>query len=543
MINVKTLVVAYARSLWRRRWYGVAVAWLVCLAGWAFVMQLPNVYQGRTRIYVDTDTILLPLLRGIAAGSDVVSQVDLMQRTLLSTPNLQKVSHAADLDLKATTPAQSEQIVADLRRSISVSSEGRNLFSLSYTGASREVAFKVVQSLLQIFTESQMGNSRTDMQSARTFIDDQIRDYERQLEQAEQRVAEFKTKNAGFLPGESNYFARLDAAKQQLDKTQAELNEARQRRDAMAKQLAAIPQTVDTYNVGPPLGGAYPGASGRASGGSDLVAAAEAANARVMELQKRLDALQDNYTDQHPDVINVKRLLDQAKKDAAEARQALRQQAARSSRGSPAADPNAARSTAPNPVYEQLELQLVAAEGSIASLEERLTHDKAEVEKWTKLAAYVPEVAAQMTKLNRDYEIIKRQYDQLVSRRESAKLGSEMEEKTPTMQFRIIDPPEAPTKPVAPNRPLLLSLVLLAGIGAGGAFAFLLSQTDDSILDVRQLKDMLAVPILGAISLVADTSRGRRSAMGTVGFVTLCLALVGAYVGIISIATFGTLTI
>ena len=169
MISVKTIAVAYARSLWRRRWYGVAVAWLVCLAGWAFVMHLPSVYQGRTRIYVDTDSILLPLMRGIATGSDVVSQVDLMQRTLLSTPNLQKVSHAADLDVRTTAPVESEQIIADLRRSISVSSEGRNLFSLSYTGPSRQVAFKVVQSLLQIFTESQLGNSRQDMQTARTM--------------------------------------------------------------------------------------------------------------------------------------------------------------------------------------------------------------------------------------------------------------------------------------------------------------------------------------------------------------------------------------
>src|SRR5262249_32165707 len=147
----------------------------------------------------------------------------------------------------------------------------------------------------------------------------------------------------------------------------------------------------------------------------------------------------------------------------------------------------AARSTAPNPVYEQLQLQIVALDGTIASLEERLTHDQSDVEKWTKLAAYVPEVGAQMAKLNRDYDIIKRQYDALVSRRESARIGGEVEAKTPAMQFRIIAPPEAPTYPVAPNRPLLLSVVLLAGIGAGGAFAFLLAQTDDSVLDVRQL--------------------------------------------------------
>src|SRR5579872_5469403 len=302
MISVKTIAIAYARSLWRRRWYGVAVAWLVCSAGWAFVMHLPNEFQGKTRIYVDTDSMLLPLMRGIAADSNILSQVDLMQRTLLSTPNLQKVSHEADLDLQARTPAETEQILTDLRRGVSVSSDGHNLFSLAYTGASRDVALKVVRSLLQVFTESNLGNSRQDMQSARSFIDEQISDYARQLDEAGQHLAEFKTKNAGFLPGEDNYFAKLDAAKQQLEKTQGELSEAREKRTAIIKQLAAIPQSVDTFNVGPPLG-TFAGASVGTFGASDLGNAAAAADARVADLQKKLDALLENYTDQHPDVI------------------------------------------------------------------------------------------------------------------------------------------------------------------------------------------------------------------------------------------------
>src|SRR5579872_4239644 len=137
MISVKTIAIAYARSLWRRRWYGVAVACLVCSAGWAFVMHLPNEFQGKTRIYVDTDSMLLPLMRGLAVDSNILSQVDLMQRTLLSTPNLQKVSHAADLDIGTRSAADSEALISSLRSRIAVTGEGRNLFSLSYTGPDR----------------------------------------------------------------------------------------------------------------------------------------------------------------------------------------------------------------------------------------------------------------------------------------------------------------------------------------------------------------------------------------------------------------------
>src|SRR5579863_5580674 len=209
MVSAKLLVISHARGLRRRRWYAVIVAWLVCLAGWTFVMRLPNEYEAKARVYVDTDSVLRPLLNGIAIDSNILSQVDLMQRTLLSAPNLQKVSHAADLDLAARTPADTQGLVESLRRAITVSGEGRNLFSLSYVGDSRQTALKVVQSLLQVFVESNLGSSRQDMASSRAFLDAQLRDYGRQLDEAEQRLADFKTKNIGYLPGDENYGSKL----------------------------------------------------------------------------------------------------------------------------------------------------------------------------------------------------------------------------------------------------------------------------------------------------------------------------------------------
>src|SRR5437763_3227333 len=279
MISVKIMGLTYARALWRRRWYGVAVSWLVCLAGWAFVMQLPSQYEAKTRIYVDTDSILRPLMRGIAVDSNILSQVDLMQRTLLSTPNLQKVSHTADLDLTAHSPTDSEEIVNGLRQRITVSGEGRNLFTLAYTGPSRETASKVVQSLLTVFVESNLGSSRQDMVTARSFIDAQLQSYSKQLDEAEHRVAEFKAKNVGYLPGDENYSSKLDAARLQLAKTQADLAEEVQKRESLTKQLSNIPQTIDSYSAGPDLG---PGRStASAPSEAESTAASEAATANA----------------------------------------------------------------------------------------------------------------------------------------------------------------------------------------------------------------------------------------------------------------------
>lgn len=538
MTSVKVMVLTYARALWRRRWYGVAVSWIVCLAGWAFVMHLPSQYEAKARIYVDTDSMLRPLMRGIAVDSNILSQVDLMQRTLLSSPNLQKVSHAADLDLSARTPADSEEIVNSLRQRITVSGEGRNLFSLAYTGPNRDVATKVVQSLLTVFVESNLGSSRQDMISARDFIDAQLKSYSQQLDQAEQRVAEFKAKNIGYLPGDENYSSKLDAARAQLEKTQAELAEELQKKSTLTKQLADIPQTIDSYSAGPDLGPSRSGSGEAAPSGAESTAASElaTANARVADLKKELNKELETYTEQHPDVINTKRLLEQARAEAKTAEANYR--ASRAQRAKPgqglAIDPRATRSTAPNPVYEQLQLQMVTAETNIASLQTRVQHAQADVEKWQALAKNVPEVAAEMTKLTRDYESIRKAYDDMRSRREAAKIGNDMETQTQTIQFRIVDPPQASREPVAPKRQLLLSMVLLAGIGAGVAFAFLLSQIDDSVMSVRQLKEFLAVPVLGAVSLVATASRSGSRRFGLASFVTCCLGLVLAYFAVSS---------
>lgn len=523
MIGVKTIALGHARALWRRRWHAAGIAWVMCLLGWAYVLWLPNSYEATTRIYVDTDSMLRPLMAGIAVNSNILTQVDLIQRTLLSRPNLQRVSHMADLDLAAHTPAEIEDVMSDLRRRTTVTGEGRNLFTISYTGPSRETATRVVQSLLTVFVESNLGNSRQDIDSAKSFIDEQLRQYTQQLDDQDKKIADFKAKNIGYLPGENNYGTRLATAKDDLAKTQAEIDDDRNQKTVLEQQLATVPRVVESVNAGPTDFGAGPpiGGSGPiASGGDD-------AQARVADLERQLRTLLENDTEQHPDVIRVRRLLEQAKADAA--KEAAAQDA-------PAPAPTQGiKTTAPNPVYDQLQIQLVTLDTTIASLESKLKRQEAEVDHWQGLAKEVPEVGAQMQKLTRDYDVIKKAYDELLNRRESAKIGSDLQTQTQTVQFRVVDPPSAPLKPVAPKRPLLLAVVLIGGILAGGAFAFLLTQIDDSILSVRQLKELVALPVLGGISLVTTETQKRQRFVSAMGFVAASLGLVVICVGIIAI--------
>jgi polysaccharide chain length determinant protein (PEP-CTERM system associated) len=517
--DLKPLVMLYARGLWRRRWYAVIVAWLFCAVGWTYVSYLPNVYQANTRIYVDSDSVLRPLLAGIAINSNLISEVDLMTRTLFSRPNLEKVAHAADLDLKTRTPDDVDRLTSELRGKTAIGTDGRNLYTIAYSDTDRAVAKKVVQSFVDVFVDSNLGRSRVDMNSARGFIDDQIADYSRQLDAAEKKVAEFRAANIGYLPGENSYAARYEGAKEALAHSQADLADSLRQRDELAKQIADVPKMTETvgssasFGEGPPIGG----------GGGAANTSFYDPNLRVAQLQQKLSDLLETYTDQWPDVIDLKRRLQRAQEEA-------------DKQNKPDAPPIVGpKVLAPNPVYEQLTLQMVGLETSIAKIRSAVQRNQEEVQKWQGLAQAVPEVGAQMAKLTRDYDVIRKAYEDLLSRREAAKIGNEVDTKTQTVKFRIIDPPDSSPTPVAPKRGLLLSMVLLGGIGAGIAFAFALCLIDDSVKSLSELRDFIKVPVLGAISTVTAIvqPRGRLVAQ-TALFGISCLALVAAYIGILS---------
>jgi polysaccharide chain length determinant protein (PEP-CTERM system associated) len=527
---IKSLIADYALAMWRRRWYAAGVAWLVCVGGWAFVALMPNTYTAKTRIYVDADSMLRPLLRGIAVDTNVLNEVDIMQRTLLSRPNLQKVARLADLDLGAKTLVDQETVITDLQRKLKISSQARSLFELTYEGTQPQQAKKVIQSLLDIFVEGNLGNNRRDMVQAQTFINEQIREYEKQLEQAERRLADFKAQNLGFLPGDNNYSAKLETARNDVAKTQGELSEARKSRDELRKQLADVPKTVETVNIGslgPDLG---PPIGGGGSGGGDTVL-------RVPELEQKLKTLRLRFTDRHPDVIETKRLLELAKQEEAE-------RTAKEAEGGPAApQPGSVKTTASNPVYEQLKLQLVQQETLIATLESRIERNQGDVRRWEQLARSVPGVAAEMSRLDRDYNVIKRNYDELLARREAARIGQDLETQTKSVQFRLVDPPEVPAKPSGPNRPLLVSVVFVVGLGAGCVFAFFISQLDTTMRHVEQVRSLFKLPILGGVSMIQSAWAARRHRIEVASFGLACLSLLGAYLGLLSIEAFINKTI
>ena len=488
MITIRSLVSRYLTVSWKHRWAALAIAWIVCLAGWAGVTALPNQYQSTARLYVDTGAVLTPLLHGLAIDSSTGSDVDMLQRTLLSRPNLQKLISKTDLNVRVTTQAQRDQLIQSLTTSIRIAPQTRNLFTIEYSDVSPKLARDVVQTIVNIFIESATGTSREDMEGARVFLERQIKSYEDKLRAAEQARAGFQVKYADLLPNADGGGSRLDAARDQAQSLRGQVTDAQARRDLLKQEMATTAPLLVTETAGGP-------------GGTSDVAAAEHA---LQQLRLRL-------TEKNPDVIA--------------AREAVA--AARSSGGTGAGGATAPRNrSVPNPVFEQLKIRLIDAESSLASLQRQAGEAADQEARLANIARGAPGVQAQFVNLNRDYDVLRKNYDELLARRESMRIGSAADEEADKVKLRVVDAPQIPTTPIGPKRLLLTAGVLMAGVGAGLALVFLLVQLDTSFYSVQGLRD-IGLPVLGGISLQVRSRRRVAHGAGLAGFAAgLALLLV-----------------
>lgn len=504
MYELQRILRRQVAASWRFRWLAVLVCWLVCAGGWYAVLMAPKVYESSARMYVDADAILTPLLRGLTVDPSLQAQVDLLSRTLLSRPNLEKLISKTDLDLQVNSETERQALTEKLATEIKITPQTRNLFIISYRNESPKLAHDVVQSMLTAFVEGKAGNNRTDLENAARFLDSQISLYERQLREAERRRTEFRAKYMDLLPNDFG-ISKLEAAQNALRGLQGQLEDAQLRRAALAKELAGTPPVLVTERQGG--GGGAP--------------------SRLFEAEQRLRELQLRLTDAHPDVIAQRELI------AALRSGKLGQGSGESGRG--AAGPSS--TAVANPMYEQLKVRLVETETGISSLMRQISEARKETDRLETIAKSAPGVQAEYLNLNRDYEILSRNYNDLLARRESMRLSAAAEANADKVKIQIIDPPFMPLRPVPGRQTILLTAVLIVGLGAGIGTAVLLAQFDQSFRTTEDLND-LGYPVVGGVSLLgaAVPIWNRAVAVGGFGAAILlpCLVYGGLLMRVLS---------
>ena len=504
------------KGMWKFRWHGLLVAWAVAIAGVTVVLKWPDQYEASARIYVDTQSILKPLMSGLAIQPNIDQQVTMLSRTLISRPNIEKLVRMADLDLKNESKPQQEAQIERLTRSLEIKSTARdNLYTLAYRDSEGERAKRVIQSLVSIFVESSLGASRKDTDSAKVFINEQIKSYAAKLEAAETRLKEFRLRNIDMQNGDGkDSAARLGELSRQLEQAKLELREAETARDSARQQLAneKVASTDTTQNL---------------LQESALSVATPEIDARIETQKKSLDNLLQRFTEQHPDIISVRKLVkeleEQKRKEVAELR--TKAMAAPSAAGS-------GNSLA----LQELNRMLAASEVQVASLRARVAEYASRFSQARGMLKTAPQVEAEAAQLDRDYAINKKNYEDLVARRQAAVMSGDLDSASGVADFRLIDPPRVSPKPVSPNRLLLLPTALAAALLAGLFTAFAASQLRPVFYKPGELRTKFGLPLLGVVSLVLSDQDRQRQRVGKVRFAGASLALLGAFI-VVLIAT------
>jgi polysaccharide chain length determinant protein (PEP-CTERM system associated) len=510
------------RGAWRFRWWALAAAWIVGVVGWTIVMLLPDMYEGRSTVFVDTRTALRPVLQGLAVEQDVDAELNFVRQSLLGTPELEKIAR----DVGLLTP----NLLADVRKRTALIDSMRDRIAITVTSASshegdqnagsiygivyqdpdRARSLKVVEELLNTLIVDTLGGKRQGSQDAQKFLETQIRDYESRLRAAEDRLADFKKRNIGAMPTEQGgYFARLQTEMDAVKSAQTTLSVAISRRDELNRQLHGEPAvTAGTAPSAPAAG--TPGANDTLS--------------RIREAQAHLDELLLNYTDKHPDVIAARQTLAELQERRTQELESLR-------RGDANAVANSGASA--NPVYQSIQLELNKAEVEIASLNRQLADHQGRVAELRRALDTMPTVEADYAQLNRDYDVNKTQYTALLTQLEKAKLGQEADTNG-SVRFEIVEPPNAEYRPVSPHRVVLVFVVFIVALGVGAGLAYLIQMLRPVFWSVKGLTEHTGIAVLGAVSAAFPGIINRRRrwdlafySLFAGGFVLLAAVILG----------------
>ena len=479
-------------SVWNRRWLALIVAWVVCVLGWLVVAMIPNKYESKAQIQVQTQSILSSQV-GINQ-QDQRKSIQQLQQTLTSSTNLEKVVRGTDLGATVASDAEMAGKIEGLRANIEVKAEQDDFFTITAMQPSGKLARDVVQKLIDVAEEDNIAGDRKETSQTLRFLDAQIEARQKELQEVEAKRVAYETQNLGLLPGVGSVSQRMESSRAELGQIESQLVQASSALAALNGQLAGTPSTLNAPSFGG--GGGAPSALGQAQG--------ELASMRAR-----------GFTDSHPDVIAMKNQI-----------AALRSAGSGGSSGG-----GSYRS--PNPAYSSLQSMRAERQASVTALQARKSAIQSDMAQLAAKQTAEPGVAAEYQRINRDHDGLKTQYDKLLADRDNVRLRGQIETQTDAVQFKVVKTPSLSNVPAAPNRPLLLALVLFAGLGAGVGTAFALGHLQTSYPTAAKLERASGLPVIGTISqmLTSAERAARKQKMklfygatgGLVGVFTLLL--------------------
>ncbi len=456
----------------RRRWFWVAVFFFPLSAGVAGTSYLlPRSFESKALILTERRE---PLMKRIPAGSDFDQYLRTLKQMMLSETSVRTIASKADLDLGKDEKALNA-MVERLRRTISFKNQGRDLFEIVVTADTAREAYALASTVSSHIVETSLAIRRKEAGVAYDFVQQQLAVYRDKLQQAEDRLKNFKAQHVEEMPGtEHTNVARLEQAKRELQAVQLQVKELAEKRQQLKEQLEMEePMILATSDSAP-------------------------AGIRTKQLEAALAQALLRYTEKHPDVVRLKEEV-----------KAVR---ATEAKGGASAPTGGSGTTAVNPVYQQIKASLAAVEADLAAAQAREAALQARVGEYRRKSVSIPAAEQEHREITRDVDVTAGIYNNLLRKLEDARIQREVEVKDEGISLRILDPAKAPLYPAKPNRPLIILIGVLAALGLGGAAAVLREFLDRSFRNRQEVEEELHLSVIGAIPEISTPSEDRFNA-------------------------------
>jgi len=394
---------------------------LINLVAVAVGLVWPKTYTSSSTIYVEEKNIIQPLMQGTAVATDVRDRAGVAKELLFGRKNLEKILDRAGWFDKNPTDLEKERIMERVKARTRILNVGRNLIKIEYSDSDAERAFKTTEKFAEGFVKESVGTQTSESQAAFDFIDSQVKLYQEKLTSAEQKLKEFRSETVNARPGtEEEVQGRINAFQNTIESTTLAIKEALVKKESIEKQL-----------------------SGEAEITGNLSREGQYAS-RIADLQSQLDTLRLSYHDTYPDIIRIKHQIDDLKEMVA-AEQHQREMARQNAKFS--GQPYVDDSVRANPMYQQLRRDLYESNTTIATLNARLAESREVLNKELARARRIHSGEAELAELTRDYTVNRDIYQDLLRRRENARVSRNMDRDNQGLTLKVNEPAFLPLQP------------------------------------------------------------------------------------------------
>ena len=498
-------VTSVARLLWKRRWV-VALPLAIFLGGAvAFSTSLPNLYQSQTLIMLVPQRVPEDFVR-TTVTTRLEDRLRTTREQILTRMRLEDMIKEYNLFPGASSGGMMvEQVVERMRGQVTVTPVRDTSFSLAFTYSDPELAAKVTERLASMFIDELVRDRSVQADNTSEFLEQQLNEAKAGLVAHDKRLEEYRIRHSGALPSQlGSNLQMIQSTQQQLTIISDATNRLRDRRVVVEQQVQDQRALIAARVAAPVVVAAAP------TGEAAPAVAGGSATQRLETARGTLDTLRQRLRDDHPDVARVLRQIAELEPQA----QAEAQAAAAA-----AAEPAAARPVqmSPNPAIAQAQTQLRNLEAQLVTIDNQLTNNDTEAARLRGvLDAYqarleqLPTRESELTELTRDYTILQARYNDLLTKREDAKLSASLEKRQAGDYFRVADPARVPEVPISPNRMIINGLGAVVGLLLGLGTAVLRELLDTTLRSDVELGASLGLPTLAMVPLVATVVAQRQ---------------------------------